>query len=65
MRRHLHAIIFLQKGHGGRGYIPKSKCAYMVQFEERESVEKVLEFRDEFGLHEKLVIISRSHRPAV
>jgi len=61
----VHARIFREKGHGGHGHIPKSKCAGMVQFEERESVEKALELSGEFGLHEKLIIVSRSHQPAV
>jgi RNA recognition motif-containing protein len=61
----VHARIFREKGHAVHGHIPKSKCAGMVQFEERESVEKALELSGEFGLHEKLVIVSRSHQPAV
>lgn len=61
----VHARIFREKGHAGPGHIPKSKCAGLVQFEERESVEKALELSGEFGLHEKLVAVSRSHQPAV
>jgi len=61
----VHARIFREKGHLGPGHIPKSKCAGLVQFEERESIEKALELSGEFGLHEKLVAVSRSHQPAV
>jgi len=43
----------------------KSKCAGLVQFEERESVEKALTMSGEVGLHEKLVTVERSHQPAV
>lgn len=61
----VHARIFREKGHAGPGHIPTSKCAGLVQFEERESVEKALELSGDFGLHEKLVVVSRSHQPAV
>lgn len=62
----VHVRIFRDKQYGhGRGQTPKSKCAGLVQFEERESVEKALQISGEFGLHEKLFVVTRSHQPAV
>ena len=37
----------------------------LIQFEERESVEKALALDEEIGLHEKLIKVRRSHMPAV
>ena len=53
-----------EKGGQGR-IIPKSKCSGLVQFEEKESVEKALKFSGEIGLHEKLITFERSHQAAV
>ena len=60
----VHAKIFREKQHD-HGTIPKSKCAALIQFEERESVEEALKLSGEFGLHEKLIVVARSHQPAV
>ena len=43
----------------------KSKGWALVQFEERESVEKALALHDTIGIHEKLLHIARSHTAAV
>lgn len=43
----------------------KSKGWGLVQFEDRESVEKALALSDVIGIHEKVVKIERSHLPAV
>jgi RNA recognition motif-containing protein len=43
----------------------KSKGWGLVQFEERDSVEKALELSEIIGLNEKLIRIERSHMPAV
>eukprot|EP00554_Chaetoceros_debilis_P012371 CAMPEP_0194118592 /NCGR_PEP_ID=MMETSP0150-20130528/36205_1 /TAXON_ID=122233 /ORGANISM="Chaetoceros debilis, Strain MM31A-1" /LENGTH=923 /DNA_ID=CAMNT_0038810029 /DNA_START=54 /DNA_END=2822 /DNA_ORIENTATION=+ len=64
----VHARIFREKEHGNRqndSDLPKSKGMALVQFEERTSVEEALKLSNEFGLHEKLIKISRSHQPAV
>ena len=42
-----------------------AKCAGLIQFEERESVEEALKLNDEVGLHDKLIAVARSHQPAV
>lgn len=64
----VHARIFREKVLG-RGHphdhIPKSKCAGLIQFEERDSVEKALELSGEVGIHEKLIEVTRSNQPAV
>ena len=60
----VHARIFREKGRA-HGKLAKSKCAGLIQFEERESVEKAIALSGEIGLHEKLVIVERSHQPAV
>lgn len=60
----VHARIFREKGRS-HGKLPKSKCAGLIQFEERESVEKAIALSGEIGLHEKLLIVERSHQPAV
>mmetsp|Transcript_16409 Transcript_16409/g.31089 ORF Transcript_16409/g.31089 Transcript_16409/m.31089 type:complete len:903 (-) Transcript_16409:1558-4266(-) len=64
----VHARIFREKTIGrGRPHdlIPKSKGAGLVQFEERESVEKALALSGEIGIHEKLIVVTRSNQPAV
>jgi len=65
----VHARIFREKQqHPVKhvfGQYPKSKCAGLVQFEERESVEKALKLNGEIGLHDKLITITRSNQPAV
>ncbi len=63
----VHARIFREKqrGHRHGDHLPKSKCVGLIQFEERDSVEKALELSSEVGLHEKLIIVTRSHQPAV
>ncbi len=63
----VHARIFREKQRGQRhgDELPKSKCVGLIQFEERDSVEKALELSSEIGLHEKLIIVARSHQPAV
>ena len=43
----------------------KSKGWALVQFEEKESVEKALALDDVIGLHEKVLRIERSHLPAI
>ena len=50
---------------GGDGAKGKSKGWALVQFEERESVEKALALSGIIGIHEKLIVIERSHMPAV
>ena len=61
----VHVRIFREKG-GSRQYgPPESKCAGLIQFEERESVEEALKLNGEIGLHEKLIQVTRSHQPAV
>lgn len=42
----------------------KSKGWGLVQFEERESVEKALELNDVIGIHERVIKVERSHVPA-
>ena len=61
----VHARILREKHHGPRHIKAKSKGVGLIQFEERESVEKALELDDEIGLHEKLIKVRRSHMPAV
>jgi RNA recognition motif-containing protein len=59
----VHARIVRDKHqHGGKG---KSKGWGLVQFEERESVEKALELSGILGLHEKVINVERSHMAAV
>jgi len=67
----VHARIIRDKGpphahyHGGPAAPKqKSKGWALVQFEERESVEKALALDDIIGLHEKVLRIERSHQPA-
>jgi len=64
----VHARILREKSRqqGGDGHIHvgKSKGWALVQFEERDSVEKALALNDVIGLHEKLLKIERSHMPA-
>ncbi len=66
----VHVRIFREKSYGktshGHGQKkPDSKCAGLIQFEERESVEKAIKLDGELGLNEKLIHIARSHQPAV
>ena len=61
----VHARILREKHQGPRHVKAKSKGAGLIQFEERESVEKALALDEEIGLHEKLIKIRRSHIPAV
>ena len=59
----VHAKIMREKHHHhGKG---KSKGWGLIQFEEKDSVEKALELNDVIGINEKLVKIDRSHLPAV
>jgi RNA recognition motif-containing protein len=58
----VHAKIMREKHHHGKG---KSKGWGLVQFEERESVEKALALSDVIGIRERLVKVDRSHLPAV
>jgi hypothetical protein len=57
----VHARIMREKHHHGKG---KSKGWGLIQFEEKEFVEKALELSEVFGINEKLVKIERSHLPA-
>mmetsp|Transcript_10688 Transcript_10688/g.16370 ORF Transcript_10688/g.16370 Transcript_10688/m.16370 type:complete len:881 (+) Transcript_10688:182-2824(+) len=58
----VHAKIIRDKQHQhGKGH---SKGWGLVQFEERDSVEKALALNDLVGLHEKTLQIHRSHMPA-
>lgn len=65
----VHCRIFREKRElyhvADHGDVLKSKCTALIQFEERESVEKALALNDEIGLHEKLIYVARSHQPAV
>lgn len=60
----VHARILRDRHHKPREK-GKSRGEGLVQFEERESVEKALEMDDVVGLHEKTVRVGRSHVPAV
>jgi RNA recognition motif-containing protein len=58
----VHAKIIREKHHfHGKG---KSKGWGLVQFEERDAVEKALELSEVIGIKEKLVKVDRSHMPA-
>lgn len=59
----VHAKIVREKSHKPGKH--KSKGWGLVQFEERESVEKALELNDVIGIHEHVVKVDRSHVPAV
>lgn len=59
----VHAKIIREKSHHPGKH--KSKGWGLVQFEERDSVDKALELNDVFGLHERVVKVDRSHIPAV
>jgi RNA recognition motif. (a.k.a. RRM, RBD, or RNP domain) len=66
----VHARIVRERGgnrHDHQNYhmLGKSKGWGLVQFEEREAVEKALALTDTLGLHEKLLQIERSHMPGV
>lgn len=56
----VHARIIREKGRKGR-----SKGEGLVQFEEKESVEKALLLSETVGIHEKLICVVRSHLPAI
>ena len=58
----VHARIAREKHHHGKG---PSKGWALVQFEERNSVDKALELSDVIGIREKLIKVERSHVPAV
>jgi RNA recognition motif-containing protein len=58
----VHAKIIREKHHNGKG---KSKGWGLLQFEDRESVEKALALSEVVGIREKLVKVDRSHMPAV
>ena len=60
----VHAKIMRDKHHSGPHEKGKSKGWGLVQFEDRESVEKALALSDVIGIHEKSVKIERSHLPA-
>ena len=59
----VHARILREKqyGHGRHG---RSKGWALVQFEEKESVEKALALSEVIGIKEKVVKVDRSHQPA-
>jgi RNA recognition motif-containing protein len=61
----VHAKIIRDKHHSGPHEKGKSKGWGLVQFEDRESVEKALALSDVIGIHEKSVKIERSHLSAV
>ena len=62
----VHAKILREKhfGKGGHHFHGTSKCAGLIQFEERLSVEKALERNGELKVGGKLIKIQRSHLPA-
>lgn len=57
----VHAKIVREKSHHHKG---KSKGWGMVQFEERDSVDKALGLSGVIGIKERLVKVDRSHMPA-
>eukprot|EP00980_Cylindrotheca_fusiformis_P001505 scaffold346_cov116-Cylindrotheca_fusiformis.AAC.19 len=57
----VHARIMREKSRHGKG---QSKGWGLIQFEEKESVEKALELSEVLGIKEKLVKVERSHLPA-
>ncbi|KAL7464250.1 hypothetical protein ACHAXS_004590 [Conticribra weissflogii] len=63
----VHARILREKvyGKGGHHFHGESKCAGLVQFEERSIVEKALEQDGVLEIDGKVVKVSRSHLPAV
>jgi len=63
----VHAKILREKrtGKGGHHYHGESKCAGLVQFEERSSVESALQQSGKFEVGGQLITIQRSHLPAV
>ena len=61
----VHCRIFREHNKHTHGQLPHSKCAGLIQFEERDSVEEALKLNGEIGLHEKLMKVHRSHQPAV
>ena len=63
----VHAKILREKrtGKGGHHYHGESKCAALVQFEERLSVENALQRSGDFEVGGKIIKIQRSYLPAV
>jgi hypothetical protein len=63
----VHAKILREKltGKGGHHFHGKSKCAGLIQFEERSSVEDALRRDGEFEVGGRPIKIQRSHLPAV
>jgi hypothetical protein len=63
----VHAKILREKltGKGGHHFHGESKCAGLIQFEERSSVEDALRRDGEFKVGDQPVKIQRSHLPAV
>ena len=59
----VHAKIIREKSHHPGKH--KSKGWGLVQFEDRDSVEKALALNDVIGIHERVVKVDRSHIPAV
>jgi hypothetical protein len=59
----VHAKIVREKSHHPGKH--KSKGWGLVQFEDRDSVEKALTLNDLIGIHERLINVDRSHVPAV
>ena len=57
----VHARIVREKHQHGKG---KSKGWGLIQFEEREAVEKALQLSEVIGVKGKLVKVERSHMPA-
>jgi len=57
----VHAKIIREKSHHHKG---SSKGWGLVQFEERDAVEKALELNGIIGIKERLVKVDRSHMPA-
>ena len=63
----IHAKILREKfrtGKGGHHYHSESKCAGLIQFEERSSVESALQQSGKFEVGGQLIQIQRSHLPA-
>jgi hypothetical protein len=63
----VHARILRDKltGKGGHHFKGESKCAGLIQFEERSSVEDAVRRDGEFEVQGRQVKIQRSHMPAV
>jgi hypothetical protein len=62
----VHAKVMREKSsHHDPHHKPKSKGWGLVQFEERESVEKALALSGQIGIHDKVIKVERSHVAAV